>query len=156
MHIKCEVVSVPAMKRVKNYSISCSFVKPYSVSISFRSISIFKRVPSSALFSYNFFVIESFTIALNNDIYEFTSRSSSKTPYFRILCPNMKARRVRSWVPTFPTSFYKKTESYRSWRVSSNLRPKKDFTTVRPAIFELNSIEFIVKGEVLLGLVAMS
>jgi hypothetical protein len=67
----------------------------------------------------------------------------------------MKLLKVRSWVPTFPTSFYKKTEIYMFWRLYSNFNPKNDLTTVLPAIFELNSIELIVKGEVFSGLLAM-
>ncbi len=68
----------------------------------------------------------------------------------------MKLLKVLSCVPTLPISFYKKTESYMFCRLYSNLSPKNDLTTVRPAIFELNYIELIVSGVVFSGLVAIS
>ena len=144
------------MNSVRNSSINCALLSPSSVSIRFLSISICSNVPSYALFSSSFFVIESSTIALKSSIYEFTSLSSSHKPNFRTPWPNIKLRSDRSWEPTFPTSFYKNTESYIFLRLYSNFNPKNDFTTVLPAILELNSIELIVSGEVLLGSLSIS
>lgn len=61
----------------------------------------------------------------------------------------MKHLKVLSWRPTLPTNLSKNTESYKFSMFSSNSSPKNDFTTVLPAILLLNSIELIVRGEVL-------
>jgi hypothetical protein len=111
MPIKCEVVSVPAIKSVKNSSINWSFDNPYSVSINFLSISIFKRLPYYCYLSSNFLVIESFTIYLKIKISWLTSRSTANNPSFKISGPNIKLLNVLSWIPTLATNLYKNTES---------------------------------------------
>lgn len=109
-------------------------------------MSIFNKVPSSWFLAPSLAWIDSFTIYLKISTWWFTYLSTSKSPSFSIFGPNMKLRKVRSWAPTLDTNLSRKTESSTFYNVSSNLRPKNDLTTVRPAIPELNSIELIMRG----------
>lgn len=91
MPIKCEVVSVPAINKFKNYYTIFYFVKPYYVSIKFLFIKIDSNVLSVYLLievlfcSYCILVsIAFFVIALKSFIYSFIYLSILNMPNFNI------------------------------------------------------------------------